>query len=68
MMKPAGPFLLVAAGLAVIGIVLLIVASGVLWVLGVVLVVLAGLPALVGGGLLAAGGVSRWSARGKPFA
>ena len=68
MMQPAPPFLLIAAVLAVAGIVLLIVASGWLWAVGIVLVVLAGPPAVVGVSLLAVGGVSRWAARDKPFA
>lgn len=68
MMRPAPPFLLIAALLAAVGVLLLIVASGWLWALGIVLVVLAGPPAVVGVGLLAVGGVSRWAARDKPFA
>jgi hypothetical protein len=68
LMRPAGPFLALAAGLAVVGVVLLIVAAGWAWALGLVLVVLAGPPAVVGLGLLAVGGVARWAARGRPFA
>jgi hypothetical protein len=68
MMRPAPPFLLIAALLAAVGVVLLIVASGWLWAVGIVLVVLAGPPAVVGGSLLGVGGVSRWAARDKPFA
>ncbi len=67
-MRPAGPFLLLSGTLAVTGVVLLLVAGGWLWALGLVLVVLAGLPAVVGGSLLVAGGVARWAARDRPFA
>ena len=68
LMRPAPPFLLAAALLAVVGIILLIVASGWAWALGIVLVFLAGIPAVVGGCLLGAGAVTRWAARDKPFA
>lgn len=68
LMRPAPPFLLIASGLAVVGIILLILTSGWAWALGLVLVVLAGLPAVVGISLLAAGAVTRWAARDRPFA
>jgi uncharacterized membrane protein YdbT with pleckstrin-like domain len=68
LMRPAPPFLLIASALAVVGIVLLILTSGWAWALGIVLVALAGPPAVIGTGLLAAGAVTRWAARDKPFA
>ena len=66
--RPAGPFLAIAAVLVIVGVILLIVASGWAWALGIVLIVLALPLATVGGGLLSAAGVSRWAARRKPFA
>lgn len=68
LMRPAPPFLLLACCLAVVGIILLILTSGWAWALGLVLLVLAGLPAVIGISLLAAGVVTRWAARDKPFA
>ena len=67
-MRPAPPFLVAASALGVVGIVLLVLTSGWAWALGIVLVALAGVPAVVGAGLLGAGAVARWAARGKPFA
>jgi hypothetical protein len=66
--RPAGPFLLIATSLAVVGVVLLIVGHSWVWALGIVLVVLAGLPAVVGIALLGAAAVARWAARRQPFA
>lgn len=68
LMRPAPPFLALACGLAVVGIILLIVASGWGWALGIVLVALAGPPAAIGITLAGAGAVTRWAARDKPFA
>ncbi len=68
MARPSLPFLAIALGLAVVGVVLLIVGSSWVWALGLVLVVLAGIPAVVGLGLLAVAAVSRWAARDRPFA
>jgi predicted acyltransferase len=68
LMRPAPPFLALASCLAVAGIVLIIVAWGWAWALGIVLVALAGPPAAIGIGLAAAGAVTRWAARDKPFA
>jgi uncharacterized membrane protein YdbT with pleckstrin-like domain len=68
LMRPAPPFLALAAVLAVAGIVLIIVASGWAWALGIVLVALAGPPTVIGITLAVAGGVTRWAARDKPFA
>lgn len=68
LMRPAPPFLALAAVLAVAGIVLIILAGGWAWALGIVLVVLAGPPAAIGIALAVVGGVARWAARGKPFA
>jgi hypothetical protein len=68
LMRPAPPFLALAAVLAVIGIVLISVAGGWAWALGIVLLALAGPPAVVGITLGAVGGVARWAARDKPFA
>jgi uncharacterized membrane protein YdbT with pleckstrin-like domain len=66
--RPAPPFLALATALAVAGIVLIIVAWGWAWALGIVLVALAGPPAVIGVALAAAGAVTRWAARDKPFA
>lgn len=66
--RPSGPFVAMAAVLAIAGIVLLIVASGVLWVLGIVLIALSGPPAAVGIALLGAAAVSRWASRRRSFA
>ena len=68
LMRPAPPFLALACCLAVVGIILLIVASGWGWALGIVLVALAGPPAAIGAALAAASAVTRWAARDKPFA
>ena len=68
LMRPAPPFLGLAAVLAIIGVVLIIVAWGWAWALGIVLVVLAGPPAVIGIALGAAGVVTRWAAHDKPFA
>jgi hypothetical protein len=68
LIRPAWPFLALAAVLAIIGIVLVVSAGGWAQALGIVLIALAGPPAAVGGGLLTTGGVSRWAARRKPFA
>jgi len=67
-MRPAPPFLGVAAVLAIIGIVLIIAAGGWAWALGIVLVALAGPPAVIGITLAATGVVTRWAARDRPFA
>ena len=68
LMRPAPPFLALACCLAVAGVILLIVAWGWAWALGIVLVALAGPPAVIGISLAAAGAVTRWAARDKPFA
>ncbi|HEY2258264.1 MAG TPA: hypothetical protein VGH45_01050 [Solirubrobacteraceae bacterium] len=66
--KPAPGFLLAAAALLVLGIVLLLIGSGGVWAVGIVLVFLAGIPLVVGVSLLGVGAVSRWAARRRPFA
>ncbi|MGB0096897.1 MAG: hypothetical protein WBP81_30695 [Solirubrobacteraceae bacterium] len=66
--KPAPPFLMGAGVLLVVGIVLMLVGNRWLWDIGLVLVFLAGIPLVVGAALLAAGLVSRWAARHRPFA
>ncbi|MGH2894730.1 MAG: hypothetical protein ACRDPM_15920 [Solirubrobacteraceae bacterium] len=68
LMRPAAPFLALAACLTAAGVILIIVAWGWAWALGIVLVVLAGPPAVIGIALGAAGAVTRWAARDKPFA
>jgi hypothetical protein len=68
LMRPAPPFLALACCLAVAGIILLILAPGWGWALGILLVALAGPPAAIGISLAAAGAVTRWAARDKPFA
>jgi len=59
-MRPAPPFLALACCLAVVGIILLSVASGWGWALGIVLVALAGPPAAIG----VSTGAGRCPARG----
>jgi hypothetical protein len=52
----------------IVGILLLVLASGWAWVLGIVLIVLS-LPIHgVGLGLLAGGGIAGWASRRWPFA
>jgi MFS family permease len=68
LLRPVGPFLLLACLLVVAGIVLIIFTSGWGWAMGIALVALSGPPAVVGLALGAAGVVARWSARDKPFA
>ena len=46
--RPGWPFVALAAVLTVIGVILLIVTSGVIWVLGIVLIAFAGPPAVIG--------------------
>jgi hypothetical protein len=66
--RPSLPFLLGAVGLAVVGVVLIIVGSSGVRALGIVLAALAGIPAVVGLALLIVAAVSRWAARDRPFA
>ena len=66
MMPPARGFLLVAAVLAVPG--LLMVVTDLALPLGLILLAFASLPGFVGLGLLLAGSVARWAARHKLFA
>lgn len=68
LMAPSGPFLAIAAAIAVIGVILLIAGSSWVWILGIVLVVLSGPPAVAGVALLTAAAVTRWAARRQPFA
>jgi hypothetical protein len=66
--RPGWPLVALAAILAIVGVVLLIVASGVVWVLGIILIAFAGPPAVVGLALLGSAAVSRWAARRRSFA
>ena len=70
--RAGGFWMIVSALLLVPGIALLVIglAAGprVLWEIGIVVLLIGGGPAVIGGGLLGASGVSRWSSRRKPFA
>ena len=66
MLPPARGFLLVAAVLALPG--LLLVVTDLAMQLGLILLAFASLPGVVGLGLLLAGTVARWAARHKLFA
>jgi len=68
MVHPALRFLTIAAGLAIVGIVILVIGAS--WSLGVGIAVLliATIPAVVAVGLLTSSAVARWAARHKLFA
>ncbi len=68
MVRPSKWFWLLAAGLAVTGVVLVILGTGWVFALGWVLIALGALPLVVAVALSAAGMVGWWAARGKPFA
>lgn len=66
--KPGWWFLALGVAVAAIGVVLIVVSSGVGDRIGSALVILALLPGGVGVALLLSGLVAWWAARGKPFA
>jgi hypothetical protein len=66
--RPGWWFLLLAAVIAVPGVVLIIFTDGWAHAIGVVLVVLAGSPAVVAAALLLSSLVARWAARHRSFA
>jgi hypothetical protein len=66
--RPGWWFLLLAAVIAVPGVVLIILTHGWAHAIGVVLLVLAGPPAVVATGLLLSSLVARWAARHRSFA
>jgi hypothetical protein len=66
--RSAGWFLAVALAIAIPGIVLVIIDSGVTFPVGVAVLLIASIPGVIGLGLLVSGVVSRWSARHRSFA
>ncbi|HZE05225.1 MAG TPA: hypothetical protein VE127_08380 [Solirubrobacteraceae bacterium] len=65
---PGSRFAIIAALLAVPGIVLIVIGSGWVWAVGIGLLALALAPAAVAVGLLGSAGVARWASRERPFA
>jgi hypothetical protein len=65
---PGTRFTVIAAVLAVPGIVLIILGSSWVWAVGIALLALALVPAVVAAGLLGAAAVGRWASRERPFA
>lgn len=64
----AGWFLLIAAVIAIPGIVLVVIDTSWSVAFGIAVLLLASLPGAVGGALLGSSIVARWSARHKSFA
>lgn len=65
---PGSRFTIIAALLAVPGIVLIVVGSGWVWAVGIGLLALASVPTAVAVGLLCSAVVARWASRERPFA
>jgi membrane protein implicated in regulation of membrane protease activity len=63
-----GWFLLLAALIAIPGVILVVLGGSAVSAVGIGVLILAGAPAIVGIGLLLSSAVARWSARHKLFA
>ena len=68
MIGPAIRFLAIAAGMAIAGIVLILIGHGWSVGVGVAVLLLACVPGTIGFGLFTGGAVARWAARHKLFA
>jgi hypothetical protein len=68
MIGPAVRFIMVAAVMAVAGIILILIGHGWSVGLGIAVLLLAGVPGTLGFGLLSGGVVARWAARHNLFA
>jgi hypothetical protein len=65
---PAVRFIVIAAALAVAGIILIVIGHGWSVGVGIAVLLLACVPGTIGFGLLSGGAVARWAARHKLFA
>ena len=68
MIGPAIRFLVIAAVMAIAGIVLILIGHGWSVGLGIAVLLLACVPGTIGFGLFTGGAVARWAARHKLFA
>jgi hypothetical protein len=68
MIGPAIRFMVIAALMAVAGIILILIGHGWSVGLGIAVLLLASVPGTIGFGLLSGGAVARWAARHKLFA